>query len=347
MRELLLPEAGFCLKNEKNILLSSSGALFVKSVLPTQPLFSIVPYAFRVKFRATNVECKDLQGLGKSDPFFVIASKPYGMKHHIRILQSEVINNTRTPDWREFIMEMAAMGGWDSEIRIEVWDYDSFNKNDFIGCAKTTMRELLAFKNITPELKIMNPKKRGNLGYFDSGVIHLDIFEPLNPPPKYICPQVFTPINFVCPTGFDDHIFSTTYVATVQTSTSLQPMGGPQNPYSTGMGGPQQGFGGPQQNYGGPQGPQQGYGGQYPQQGGQYPQQGGQYPQQGGQYPQQGGQYPQQGGQYPQQGGQYPQQGYGQYPQQGGQYPQQGGQYPQQGGQYPQQGGQYPQQGGY
>jgi hypothetical protein len=54
------------------------------------------------------------------------------MKHHVRMLQSEVIYSSRSPDWREFVLDLPQMGGWDSEIRIEVWDYDPSNKNDFV-----------------------------------------------------------------------------------------------------------------------------------------------------------------------------------------------------------------------
>lgn len=44
MRELLLPEAGFCLKNKDNVLFAVSGQLFITSVVPSPPLFSIPPY---------------------------------------------------------------------------------------------------------------------------------------------------------------------------------------------------------------------------------------------------------------------------------------------------------------
>lgn len=54
------------------------------------------------------------------------------MKQHIRLYQSEVCHSTRSPEWKEVILEMAKMGGWDSEIRIEVWDYDGFSQNDFV-----------------------------------------------------------------------------------------------------------------------------------------------------------------------------------------------------------------------
>jgi len=172
------------------------------------------------------LKIKNWGGLQRSDPFLVISTKPYGMNRYIRVYQTEVRYNTRHADWGDFILEMATCGGWDSDIFFEVWDYDSYNNNDFIGRSKTTLRELLAFKNIRPELKIINPRKKGNIGYWDSGVLHIDTLEPLNPPPNYVVPRTFTPINFNVPTGFDDEmsVLMTTVTSTVPLGTTT-PLG--------------------------------------------------------------------------------------------------------------------------
>jgi len=44
LRELLLPDAGFPLKNKGNLLLVASGVLYINSILPTTATFSIAPY---------------------------------------------------------------------------------------------------------------------------------------------------------------------------------------------------------------------------------------------------------------------------------------------------------------
>jgi hypothetical protein len=47
LREMLLPEPGFCLKNEGNLLFANSGQLYVRAILPAQPLFPQPPYGTR------------------------------------------------------------------------------------------------------------------------------------------------------------------------------------------------------------------------------------------------------------------------------------------------------------
>jgi len=224
LREMLLVEPQFQVKNKDNTLISYSGICTVSNIIPCAPTFSVPPYAFKVKLRGVNIENKDLGGLVRSDPFLVIAAKPYGHQNFMRVYMSEVKHNTRTAEWGEFTMELAKYGGWDSEIRLEVWDYDNFNKNDFIGCAVTTIRELLSFKNIKPELKIFNPKKKGNLTYWDSGVIFIDYFDPLEAPPSYVVPRTFTAVNFN-PTGFDD-IFTTTMTHSMHAGYGMAPQPG-------------------------------------------------------------------------------------------------------------------------
>jgi hypothetical protein len=44
MRELLLPEADFPIKNKSNLIFSASGVLHLLSVLPAAPTFSVAPY---------------------------------------------------------------------------------------------------------------------------------------------------------------------------------------------------------------------------------------------------------------------------------------------------------------
>lgn len=82
-----------------------------------------------------------------------------------------------------------------------MWQLMSLLMHPQIGGAVTTIRELLNFKE-TPKLKLINPSKKGRLGYTDSGILIFDTFTPIDPPANYVATTNFTGVDFKPPAGF-------------------------------------------------------------------------------------------------------------------------------------------------
>ncbi len=57
---------------------------------------------------------------------------------------SQIIKQNLSPEWDAMKVKMTDIcnGSVDSEFLIECWDWDKATANDFIGCAKTTVRKL-------------------------------------------------------------------------------------------------------------------------------------------------------------------------------------------------------------
>jgi len=136
-----------------------------------------------MQFQGVHLDRKDI--FSKSDPFLAIfASKHPGgynggyrlarhearsTKHNkkfgglkgnwVLIHRTETLHNNQNPLWNPFTVNLYSVcgGNFDTAFKVEVWDYDSHTNHDFIGGCVTTMREMMA----TKELRLINKRRIG------------------------------------------------------------------------------------------------------------------------------------------------------------------------------------------
>jgi len=207
----------------------NSGCLMVKQVAPTQPTADIAPQRVCLGIKCERLSSKDT--FSKSDPFLQVRNHA-----DMVIYKSKHFNNEPNPVFPPFELNVSDCLGMDGELKFELYDYDDNTRDDLIGTCEMSLRHVsLYHKN--PVWRVIDPKKRKNSGYKNSGFLIITRYEPVQGQVHNAGPQG----------GF----------------------GGPQQGMP--MQGQPGGFGGPQQGmpmqggYGGPQGQQGGYGG--PQQG--------------------------------------------------------------------------------
>jgi len=128
---------------------ASAGAMGAGSMKPPsmnpQAMHQAAPMAgalseanavFQLELSGEKLARKDL--FSKSDPFVQIIAPSGDI-----IYKSETIMNNQNPRWKTFNVSLARLGGSVNQpFTIEVYDWDKNSKNDFIGRAVTTMRDL-------------------------------------------------------------------------------------------------------------------------------------------------------------------------------------------------------------
>eukprot|EP01125_Pyxidicula_operculata_P008851 TRINITY_DN2932_c0_g1_i1.p1 TRINITY_DN2932_c0_g1~~TRINITY_DN2932_c0_g1_i1.p1 ORF type:complete len:1155 (+),score=289.25 TRINITY_DN2932_c0_g1_i1:9-3473(+) len=188
LREILMPQNKFPVMNKKktySTIFPHSGTFSFQRVISVPPVTDYVyPIGFKVEFKAEKIERLDLMGFANSDPFFTIVARPYMSPTPVRVFKSDVILNSRNPEWRPFEMSVQRYGGLDSTIKFEFWDQDPKGKCDFIGEFKTTLRELSFYKS-NPSFAIVNKKKKNKLGYKNSGMFYIINCLPIYPDQGY------------------------------------------------------------------------------------------------------------------------------------------------------------------
>jgi len=125
----------------------------------------VLPPAFSFHTKGVKLAKKDGL-LGKSDPFFVVRASYPGFADKVTLYRSEVVKQNLHPEWKQFQLSAASLGGYDIPFSIEVYDWDADGGHDLIGKFKTTLREL----SCAPiDLPLVNPESSGRIGYRSSG----------------------------------------------------------------------------------------------------------------------------------------------------------------------------------
>ncbi|KAJ5073836.1 copine [Anaeramoeba ignava] len=128
-------------------------------------------YIAKFRFCAKKLDKKDF--FGKSDPFLVISKCREG-NVYVPVHQTEFYKRTLNPTWKPFSITVQKLcnGDFDRPLNLEVYDWNRNSAADFIGTAKTSLRELHEGNKRTFDL--INPeKKRKKRKYKNSGVLHL------------------------------------------------------------------------------------------------------------------------------------------------------------------------------
>ncbi|XP_046563464.1 copine-3-like isoform X1 [Haliotis rubra] len=124
-------------------------------------------------FRAAKLDNKDT--FGKSDPYLEILKKaPDGTWQVVH--RTEVVKNTLNPNWRQFSVSVHSLcgGDRDSELKIDVYDWDSDGSHDLIGGFTTSLNDLLKAEKQETSWPCINPKKKAKKkNYTNSGIVML------------------------------------------------------------------------------------------------------------------------------------------------------------------------------
>src|SRR5271163_531304 len=92
------------------------------------------------------------------DPYFEISTHPPGYENPIKLYRSFVIKQTLNPKWDPFSISVAELGGLDSLLTIDCYDWEKDGANQLIGSLTTTLREFM-FGPV--QLALVNPEKVG------------------------------------------------------------------------------------------------------------------------------------------------------------------------------------------
>ena len=116
--------------------------------------------------------------LGKSDPYFTI-SKGSSNGKWVVVQRSEVIKNTLNPCWKQFTISLRNLCNNKKErpLKIEVFDWNSSGKADYIGGFTTDFHKLQDAAKTNASLDLINEKKRNKKSsYKNSGILRAHSF---------------------------------------------------------------------------------------------------------------------------------------------------------------------------
>jgi len=165
---------------------------FIPQTQTTTTTTIIAPQIYEMQFSAVRLDRKDM--LSKSDPFLVLKAatvpgsvggsilgsssniniNPFKKKKDKRgerilkedahggwvvVYKSEVVQNDHNPTWKPFTVDLTTLahGSLDQIFLVEVWDHDDRGGHQFMGANKTSMKELMAMR----ELRLINPDRIG------------------------------------------------------------------------------------------------------------------------------------------------------------------------------------------
>eukprot|EP01129_Flabellula_baltica_P006005 TRINITY_DN2211_c0_g1_i10.p1 TRINITY_DN2211_c0_g1~~TRINITY_DN2211_c0_g1_i10.p1 ORF type:complete len:1371 (+),score=313.30 TRINITY_DN2211_c0_g1_i10:80-4192(+) len=207
---LTMSNPRFPLVNEKhkgNIGYQNSGTLFVVGCTPdfSEP----PPETKRIRFTCSGRKIeKKMSHDGSSDPYFIIrgiphpqVSQPYNPRISSALANFDVTNRPMTPlyksnicygsgskaNWNSFELDVLDVGGFDTPLRIEVYDYERSGTHNFIGAFECSLRELTLPNS---SFRIAHPKKTYTAITPNSGVFYVNHWEPI---PEV---EIVSPIGF-------------------------------------------------------------------------------------------------------------------------------------------------------
>eukprot|EP01129_Flabellula_baltica_P008862 TRINITY_DN3546_c0_g1_i3.p1 TRINITY_DN3546_c0_g1~~TRINITY_DN3546_c0_g1_i3.p1 ORF type:complete len:482 (-),score=115.63 TRINITY_DN3546_c0_g1_i3:462-1907(-) len=162
-------------KKKKNIGYKNSGKFVVEgSTLITnanehQGTGYLTALRYELTFEAQNLDPKDV--LGKSDPFLVISAigeGPDGVPLEPKVVaRTEIIMDKTNPVWNSIWIEGVSCHPL-TKLKLDVYDYDEDLRNDLIGTTYSNLHELRMGHILRP---LINPKKKNNIGYRNSGTL--------------------------------------------------------------------------------------------------------------------------------------------------------------------------------
>jgi Ca2+-dependent lipid-binding protein len=130
---------------------------------------------YLITLAADGLDKKDV--MGKSDPFYIIKCAPEnhdGSKQEPYVVaRSEVIMDKINVVWDPTFIEGSTCHPL-APLTVSVYDYDENLKMDLIGIANTTLHELRMGHLKHP---LIHPKKKGHIGYKNSGVLIVRDFQ--------------------------------------------------------------------------------------------------------------------------------------------------------------------------
>lgn len=123
----------------------------------------INPCADLVDFQLQGVKFPKKDWLGAGDPFFEI----FRLREDgswVKVHRSEVIKNTKNPQWRPVKLPMQALNNGDPQrpIKIMVWDWEKNDEPDLYGSVETSIQDMASGN--TGKLMLTKPGKNKTYG---------------------------------------------------------------------------------------------------------------------------------------------------------------------------------------
>merc|ERR1712137_1368213 len=147
------------------------------------------PAAVEVVFTAKGLPAMD--GLmGKVDPFLQVLAFPHNRHSADPFLaaMTKYQKKTYTPTWEPIALTEHICGGYEAPLVLRVFDYDADGTHDFVGEARTTLREIVS---AAPRFTLINPGLKGKGGYKNSGIVEVARHAAV-PPTADVVPQSIT-----------------------------------------------------------------------------------------------------------------------------------------------------------